>query len=112
MKPRRLIRAGMMTSVPDLQSLAKQHLWLHFARMGTFAGGADVPVFVRGEGVHLFDSDGKRYLEGLSGLFTVQVGHGRAELAAAGARQAEQLAYSPIWSAAHPTAIELAARLA
>jgi adenosylmethionine-8-amino-7-oxononanoate aminotransferase len=40
------------------------------------------------------------------------VGHGRADIAAAGARQAEQLAYYPIWSAAHPTAIELAARLA
>ena len=97
----------------DLQAKAKQHLWLHFARMGAYSSGqADIPIFVRGEGVHLFDDKGKRYLDGLSGLFTVQVGHGRADIAAAGARQAEQLAYYPIWSAAHPTAIELAARLA
>lgn len=85
--------------------------------MGAYAAeqgdsAKSIPVFVRGEGVHLFDDAGKRYLDGLSGLFTVQVGHGRADIAAAGARQAEQLAYYPIWSAAHPTAIELAARLA
>jgi adenosylmethionine-8-amino-7-oxononanoate aminotransferase len=85
--------------------------------MGAYAAGAgqdekEIPIFVRGEGVHLFDDKGKRYLDGLSGLFTVQVGHGRADIAAAGARQAEQLAYYPIWSAAHPAAIELAARLA
>jgi adenosylmethionine-8-amino-7-oxononanoate aminotransferase len=81
--------------------------------MGAYgAGQADIPVFVRGDGVHLFDDKGKRYLDGLSGLFTVQVGHGRADIAAAGARQGEQLAYYPIWSAAHPAAIELAARLA
>ena len=94
--------------------MAKRHLWLHFARMGAFseASGHPVPIFVRGEGVHLFDDQGKRYLDGLSGLFTVQVGHGRADIAAAGARQGEQLAYYPIWSAAHPAAIELAARLA
>src|SRR5256714_617392 len=118
---RRLIPAGMMASVPDrpsrkqvdLQQLAKQHLWLHFSRMGAYASGqADIPVFVRGDGPYLFDDTGRRYLDGLSGLFTVQVGHGRADIAAAGARQGEQLAYYPIWSAAHPTAIELAARLA
>ena len=102
----------------DLQDQAKRHLWLHFARMGAYtstssAGAAKpVPIFVRGEGVHVFDDEGKRYLDGLSGLFTVQVGHGRADIAAAGARQAEQLAYYPIWSAAHPAAIELATRLA
>jgi adenosylmethionine-8-amino-7-oxononanoate aminotransferase len=123
----------MMTSVPDpadphdsrdprglrdpreLQDLAKRHLWLHFSRMGAYqpaSGGADIPIFVRGEGPYLFDDRGRRYLDGLSGLFTVQVGHGRADIAAAGARQGEQLAYYPIWSAAHPAAIELAARLA
>src|SRR3954470_849840 len=106
----------MMARVPDrsdLQELARKHLWLHFARMGAYASGqADIPVFVRGEGPYLFDERGRRYLDGLSGLFTVQVGHGRADIAAAGARQAEKLAYYPIWSAAHPTAIELAARLA
>ncbi len=55
---------------------------------------------------------GRRYLDGLSGLFVVQVGHGRHELAEAASKQASQLAYFPIWSYAHPTSINLAERLA
>jgi hypothetical protein len=51
-------------------------------------------------------------LDGLSGLYTVQVGHGRPALAEAARRQAETLEYFPIWTYAHPPAIELAARLA
>jgi hypothetical protein len=100
-----------MTLSPDhLQEAAKRHLWMHFTRMGTYAEH-DVPVIVKGDGPWVWDSNGKRYLDGLSGLFTVQVGHGRRALAEAGARQAEQLAYFPLWSYAHPSAIELAERL-
>jgi adenosylmethionine-8-amino-7-oxononanoate aminotransferase len=95
----------------QLQEAAKRHLWMHFTRMGAYATH-DVPVIVRGEGPWVWDSAGKRYLDGLSGLFTVQVGHGRTELADAGARQAARLAYFPVWGYAHPTAIELAERLA
>ena len=73
---------------------------------------SDVPVIVRGSGAYVFDQRGKRYLDGLSGLFVSQVGHGRKEIAEAGARQAAELAYFPLWSYAHPKAIELAARLA
>jgi adenosylmethionine-8-amino-7-oxononanoate aminotransferase len=83
------------------------HLWMHFTRMST-----PVPTIERGEGAYIYDTDGKRYLDALSGLFVVQAGHGRAELAEAAAAQARTLAYFPIWSYAHPTAIELADRLA
>jgi adenosylmethionine-8-amino-7-oxononanoate aminotransferase len=83
-------------------------LWLHFTRMSD----TDVPVITRGSGPYVFDSKGKRYLDGLSGLFVSQVGHGRAELAEAAAKQARELAYFPLWSYAHPNAIELAERLA
>src|SRR5436305_2315241 len=79
--------------------------------MASYTDG-DVPVIVRGEGQYVFDSNGKRYLDGLSGLFVSQIGHGRTELAEAGARQASELAYFPLWSYAHPRAIELAQRLA
>jgi hypothetical protein len=72
----------------------------------------DVPVIVRGEGQYVFDQNGKRYLDGLAGLFVSQIGHGRTEVAEAGARQASELAYFPLWSYAHPQAIELAERLA
>ena len=93
-----------------LQDAAKQHLWMHFTRMSTYKDG-DVPVIVRGEGPYVFDSHGKRYLDGLSGLYLSQLGHGRQDLAQAAADQAAQLAYVPIWSYAHPKAIELAERL-
>jgi adenosylmethionine-8-amino-7-oxononanoate aminotransferase len=83
---------------------------MHFTRMGDYATH-EVPVIVRGEGPWVWDANGKRYLDGLSGLFVVQVGHGRQELADAGARQAAQLGYFPVWGYAHPTAIELAERL-
>jgi adenosylmethionine-8-amino-7-oxononanoate aminotransferase len=94
----------------DNQSAAGS-LWLHFTRMSSQASG-DVPVIVRGSGPYVFDAAGKRYLDGLSGLFVSQIGHGRAEVAEAGARQGSELAYFPLWSYAHPRAIELARRLA
>ena len=93
------------------QEAAKRNLWLHFTRMSAY-DQTDVPVIVRGSGAYVFDQRGKRYLDGLSGLFVSQVGHGRQEIADAGARQAAELAYFPLWSYAHPKAIELAQRLA
>jgi adenosylmethionine-8-amino-7-oxononanoate aminotransferase len=85
------------------------NLWLHFARHGP---GITPPIITRGEGVTIWDDRGKSYLDGLSGLFTVQVGHGRTELAEVAARQASTLAFFPLWGYATPTAIELAERLA
>jgi adenosylmethionine-8-amino-7-oxononanoate aminotransferase len=86
-----------------------RNLWLHFAKHGP---GITPPIITRGDGVTVFDDRGKSYLDALSGLFTVQVGHGRAELAEAAARQAGTLGFFPIWGYATPTAIELAERLA
>jgi adenosylmethionine-8-amino-7-oxononanoate aminotransferase len=94
-----------------LSRAAREHLWMHFTRLSSYEK-ADVPVIVRGEGAYIYDVRGKKYLDGLAGLFTVQAGHGRRELADAAAMQAAELAYFPIWSYAHPTAIELAERLA
>ena len=95
----------------QLQDAARKHLWMHFTRMSSY-GEHEVPVMVRGEGPWVWDSKGRRYLDGLSGLFVVQAGHGRRELAEAAARQASELAYFPLWSYAHPNAIELSQRLA
>jgi adenosylmethionine-8-amino-7-oxononanoate aminotransferase len=105
-----------MTNSPDQaatsaqQAAAKQNLWLHFTRMSSYAD-AEVPVIVRGDGQYVFDQHGRRYLDGLSGLFVTQIGHGRREVAEAGARQGSELAYFPLWSYAHPRAIELGERL-
>jgi len=95
----------------DLQQQAKQHLWMHFTRMGSYAEH-EVPVIVRGEGCYVYDEHGKRHLDGLSALYCVNVGHGRAELAQAAAAQMQELAFYTNWSYAHPRAIELATRIA
>jgi adenosylmethionine-8-amino-7-oxononanoate aminotransferase len=94
-----------------LDTAARDHLWMHFTRMSSYTD-SPVPIIVRGEGPYIYDVNGRRYLDGLAGLFVVQAGHGRRELAEAAARQAEELAFFPLWSYAHPTAIELSDRLA
>ncbi len=95
----------------QLQRDARDHLWMHFTRHSTY-DTQDVPIIVRGEGAYIYDAQGKRYLDALSGLFVSQLGHGRTELAEAAAKQAKELAFMPLWSYAHPKAIELAARVA
>ena len=70
-------------------------------------------VFVRGEDVFLWDSDGKRYLDAFAGLWNVNVGHGRRELAEAAATQIAEVAFVPnFFGLASPPVIELASRLA
>src|SRR5690242_14644297 len=93
------------------QAAARDHLWMHFTRHSSYEN-AEVPTIARGEGAYIYDTHENRYLDALSGLFVVQAGHGRRELAEAAARQAEQLAFFPLWSYAHPQAVELAERLA
>ena len=61
----------------DLQAAARDHLWMHFTRHSTYENGGEVPMIVRGDGAYIYDDQGKRYLDGLSGLFVVQAGHGR-----------------------------------
>ena len=100
------------TAAIDYQALAKRHLWLHFSRMGAYDRGAEVPVIVSGDGCYVWDEHGNRYLDALSALFCVNIGHGRADIAQAGADQAKELGFFTTWSYAHPRAIELAAKIA
>ncbi|WP_043627093.1 aspartate aminotransferase family protein [Nonomuraea candida] len=95
----------------DVLKAAQDNLWLHFTRHSAYQQ-SEIPTIVRGEGSYVYDIHGKRYLDGLAGLFVVQVGHGRQELAEAAAKQAQELAFFPLWSYAHPKAAELAQRLA
>ncbi|WP_072948741.1 aspartate aminotransferase family protein [Rhodococcus koreensis] len=98
--------------VQTVDSDPSRHLWMHFSNMGAYAQGVEVPVIVRGEGCYVWDQHGNRYLDGLSSLYCVNVGHGRTELAEAAAKQATELAFFPTWSFAHPRAIELATKIA
>lgn len=70
-------------------------------------------IFVRGQGARLWDSDGKEYLDGFAGLWNVNVGYGRRELAEVAQDQMARLAFSPtFFGLATPPAIELAAKVA
>ncbi|HET7138427.1 MAG TPA: aspartate aminotransferase family protein [Gaiellaceae bacterium] len=96
----------------DLQQAARDHLWLHFTRMGTY-GSTDVPIIVRGDGCYLEDANGKRYLDGLAGLFAVQIGYSYGEeIGQAALAQMKELPFYTNWSYAHPRAIELAHEVA
>jgi adenosylmethionine-8-amino-7-oxononanoate aminotransferase len=103
--------AQAQATASELQEMAKRHLWMHFTRMGSFED-ADVPIISRAEGCYVWDEQGRRYFDGLSSLFCVNIGHGRREVAQAGADQAAELDFFPNWSYAHPPAIELSTRLA
>jgi adenosylmethionine-8-amino-7-oxononanoate aminotransferase len=93
------------------QRLAKEHLWMHFTRMGEF-DAADVPIIVRGEGCHLEDSKGRRYIDALAGLFSVNIGYSFGEeIGQAALEQMRELPFYTNWSYAHPRAIELAAEV-
>ncbi len=99
-------------SPAELQQAARDHLWMHFTRMSSYMEG-DIPIIVRGDGCYLEDSNGKRYLDALAGLFAVQIGYGFGEeMGEAAAAQMRELPFYTNWSYAHPRAIELAAEVA
>ena len=96
----------------DLQKAARDHLWMHFTRMGGY-GESEVPIIVRGDGCYLEDLNGKRYLDGLAGLFSVNLGYGYGEeIGQAALEQMRELPFYTNWSYAHPRAIELAHEVA
>ena len=95
----------------DLQDRAKQHLMLHFSDMTLAA--EDIPVLVRGDGCHIYDDLGNRYIDGLSGLYCTNLGHSHGEeIGAAAAAQMATLPFTTNWTTAHPPAIDLATKLA
>ena len=67
---------------------AADHLWMHFTRMSSYADHP-VPTIERGLGAYIWDTDGRKYLDALSGLFVVQAGHGRDDIAELVARMPE-----------------------
>ena len=106
------MNARAALSPAELQDGARDHLWLHFTRMGG-RDGADMPIIVRGDGCYLEDTAGKRYLDALAGLFSVNIGYGYGEeIGQAALEQMRELPFYTNWSYAHPRAIELASELA
>jgi adenosylmethionine-8-amino-7-oxononanoate aminotransferase len=95
-----------------LQLAAREHLMFHFTEMAAFKQ-RPVPIIAEGDGCHVVDARGRRFIDGLSGLFCVNVGHGfGSELGQAAHEQMVELGYTSNWTQAHPRAIELAEHIA
>ena len=97
-----------MTISPDVsfgdveaQKLAQAHLLPHFTK-GQAWRSEHLGVIERGEGCYVYDTAGVEYLDGLAGLFCSNMGHGRADFAAAAAEQMEKLAFYPTWGVGQP----------
>ncbi len=102
----------MTSSGPSGQrDLAQRHLVPHFTKGAAWRNDT-LPIMERGEGCYLYDTDGNQHLDGLAGLFCVNIGHGRPDLTAAAAKQMDTLAYSTNWGTAHPPSIEASAMIA
>jgi adenosylmethionine-8-amino-7-oxononanoate aminotransferase len=86
-----------------------ENLMLHFTPYAE--DWSRLPVIVSGEGCYVTDDRGNRYIDGLAGLFTTQVGHGRAELGEVAAAQMKELGFFPNWSFQHPRSLELARKI-
>jgi adenosylmethionine-8-amino-7-oxononanoate aminotransferase len=87
---------------------------LHFTRNGAYRRNAsELLVLDRGEGPYVFDTAGRRYVDGLSSLFCCQIGYSYgSEMADVAREQLERLSFNTLWSTAHPPALKLADRLA
>ncbi len=89
------------------------HLIHSFAVLDQIRDPAARMVITTAEGPYVIDADGRRYIDGIGGLWCVNVGHGREEIADAVARQMKQLDYySTFYNLTHPLAAELSAKLA
>ena len=91
---------------------ARDHVWIHSAPWVEIAEGTGNFVFDRGEGVKLYDVHGREYYDGISGLWVVNAGHGRREIAEAMGDQAARLAYASAMNFTTVPAVQLAEMVA
>jgi adenosylmethionine-8-amino-7-oxononanoate aminotransferase len=103
---------GTSLDAKHLQRQARDHLLLNFTDWAAFRE-RDLPIIARGDGCHVIDVHGRRFIDGLSGLFCSNLGHGfGAEIGAAAQRQLAELVFTPSWYLTHPGTARLAERLA
>ncbi|MQA00069.1 MAG: aminotransferase class III-fold pyridoxal phosphate-dependent enzyme [Dehalococcoidia bacterium] len=100
------------TEVQDYIDRGLRHLWIHTQQQDDLARDDQFLVIESGEGIYLRDTQGRRYIDGMSGLWVVAAGHGRTELAEVVRRQTEQLAYANPFAYASAPAVDLATKLA
>jgi putrescine aminotransferase len=96
----------------QLKDLDAQHHIHPFTNHKSLRDGG-ARIIVKGDGPYIWDSEGKRMLDGMSGLWTTNVGYGRRELAdAAHAQMLELPFYNTFFRTSHPPVIELSKKLA
>ena len=89
----------------------RQHIWHPYTKFSSFAAGP-LPEIVRGEGIYLFDSGGRRYIDAISSWWACALGHNHPRVVRAIQKQAGELQHSILGNLSHPRAAELAERLA
>lgn len=105
-------QARPVPSTADYRALDAAHHLHPFSDMAAL-NRAGSRVIVKADGVYLWDSDGNRIIDGMAGLWCVNVGYGRKELAEAAYRQLSTLPYyNTFFKTTHPPVIELSALLA
>ncbi|RME85260.1 MAG: aspartate aminotransferase family protein [Caldilineae bacterium] len=102
----------MATDTQRLRQLARDHLWMSYQPPTPYAAEGGPRILVAAEGTWMVDSEGRRYLDGVSALEACVAGHIRTELADVAYRQMQQLEFLDVFRYASPPAILLAARLA
>lgn len=94
------------------QDLSRRHLLAPFTDYRQL-NEKGARIIIKASGVHLWDSEGQRILDGMAGLWCVNVGYGREELVEAASRQMRELPYYNLFfQTAHPPALELAKAIA
>jgi beta-alanine--pyruvate transaminase len=93
--------------MPNAQAL--DAFWMPFTANRQFK--SNPRVLARAKGMHYWTADGRQILDAVAGLWCVNAGHGRPEIAQAVAHQLETLDYAPPFQMGHPGAFELANRL-
>ncbi len=100
-----------LTAFESLPADAHKGEWLNWSKMADFENQSP-PVIVSGEGAYAIESNGNRLLDGVSGLFTTQIGYSHgAEIGEAARLQLETLSFYPNWAATHPSALQLTDRI-
>lgn len=102
----------MSTMAPAMQRMLAENSWLHFYQMEQLQNPENQVVIVRGENARVWDQRGNEYIDALAGLFCVNAGYGRTEIADVVRDQLCEVGYVSPFSYANLPAIELAGRLA
>jgi len=102
-----------MTQDTELQALARKHLLMHFTHKSIYEGAAPLGIMRKGEGSWIWDEAGNKYLDGLAGLYCVQIGYSHGEeIGEAIKKQMMELPYYTNWSWGHEPAVRLAEKIA